>query len=148
MRASWLTLLLVAGCATHPGPVVSPTNSASAVVIEFMRAVADSNLGRMSDLWGTSKGAASRTGNPPDYQRRLVVVQAYLRGGTSRVLSEDRAPGGGDKHLLVVELDRGGCTKQVPFTAVRATEGWLVNSIELNAAGNPMRPCDSRGSSD
>ena len=38
-----------------------PAGDAEAVVQQFMEAVADSNLAKMAELWGTAKGSAART---------------------------------------------------------------------------------------
>jgi hypothetical protein len=43
---------------------------------------------------------------------------------------------------VVVELQRTGCTKYVPFMVVKATDNsWLVNQVDLAAAGHPKKPC-------
>jgi hypothetical protein len=112
------------------------------VAAAFLRAVSDSNLVQMGALWGTSKGPAASTGVPSDWQRRVAVMQLYLRGGEAKVLSEDTF--GGDRREVVVQLERPGCVKQVPFSMIRTKDGgWLVNSIDLNAAGNPANPCET-----
>jgi hypothetical protein len=120
-----------------PGPVTSPRG----VVEQFLQAVADSNLQKMASLWGTSAGPASKTNQPADYQRRIVVMQAYLKNeGTS--ITSDAPDGGPDRHMVQVELRRDLCTKAVPFTVIKAADGrWLVNQVDLAAAGNPARPC-------
>jgi hypothetical protein len=105
-----------------------------------MQAVADSNLTKMADLWGTSNGPASRTHQPPDYQRRIAIIQAYLRHDGFRVTSD--AAEGQNRRALQVEIRRQTCTWNVPFVAVTTGDGsWLVNSVDLGAAGNPARPC-------
>ena len=53
-----------------------------------MQAVADSNLDKMATLWGTANGPASRTRQPSDYQRRIAIMQAYLRNDSFRVISD------------------------------------------------------------
>lgn len=121
-----------------PGPVMA---SATQVVDEFMLAVADSNLTRMSQLWGTTRGSAAMTGEPADWQRRMIVTQLYLRGGTHK-LSGNISLGSDDRRQVTLEFDRGGCTKQVPFTVARLNSGsWLVIGVDISAAGNPARPC-------
>jgi hypothetical protein len=43
---------------------------------------------------------------------------------------------------VVVELQRTGCTKYVPFMVVKAADNsWLVNQVDLAAAGHPKKPC-------
>jgi hypothetical protein len=105
-----------------------------------MQAVADSNLSKMATLWGTTNGPASKTKQPPDYERRIAIIQAYLRSDSFRIISD--IPQGEARRALQVQIRRQACTWTVPFVAVRtADESWLVNSVELTAAGNPARPC-------
>ena len=120
-----------------PGPVTSPRGA----VEQFLQAVADSNLQKMALLWGTSSGPAAKTNQPPDYQRRIIVIQAYLKNEGTAITS-DAPDGGPDRHLVQVELRRDLCTKTVPFTVIKLADGtWLVNQVDLSAAGNPARPC-------
>jgi hypothetical protein len=105
-----------------------------------MQAVADSNLSKMASLWGTTNGPASRTGQPPDYERRIAIIQAYLRSDSYRVISD--VPEAPNRRALTVQLRRKTCTWDVPFVAVSTPDqSWLVNSVDLAAAGNPARPC-------
>lgn len=124
---------------TGPG-----TGAPSAVTSAFMQAVADSNLTQMGALWGTTKGPASTTNVPSNWMQRVSVIQAYLRGGTAKVVGENLVGSSTDRRVVSVELTRSGCTKTVPFTLIRLKDGaWLVNSVDLNAAGVPGRPCDT-----
>jgi hypothetical protein len=116
---------------------------ASAVAAAFMRAVADSNFTQMGALWGTGRGPAATTNSPSNWAQRIAVMHSYLKGGTARVLSEaDPSLTRDDRREVLVELTRGGCVKTVPFTMIRTRDGsWLVNAVDLNAAGVPGRPC-------
>jgi hypothetical protein len=106
-----------------------------------MQAVADSNLTKMASLWGSAGGSAAKTGQPADYQRRIVVMQAFLQNEGHTIVS-DTPDGGPDRHLVQVELRRQLCTRLVPFTVIKIADGsWLVNQVDLTAAGNPARPC-------
>ncbi len=140
-RALVLAVLLAA-CGGGSGPsTVAPTGSARAAVDAFMQAVADSNLTRMSELWGTSAGPAAKTNQPADWQRRVAVMQAYLENESHRVTA-DAPAGGNDRHTVQVEIRRQLCTWVVPFTAIKLADGtWIVNQVDLTAAGNPARPC-------
>jgi hypothetical protein len=105
-----------------------------------MQAVADSNLAKMASLWGTASGPASRTGQPPDYERRIVIMQAYLRNQSFRVTSD--VPESPNRRSLQVEIRRETCAWSVPFVTIKTGDGsWLVNQVDLAAAGNPARPC-------
>ncbi|MEO8448743.1 MAG: hypothetical protein ABI647_03075 [Gemmatimonadota bacterium] len=125
-------------------PMASSSMAAPIAVAQaFMQAAADSNLAQMGHLWGTDRGPAATTGIPSDWERRVVVMYSYLRGGSSRIRDDGTMASGNRRHLLI-ELSRGGCVKQVPITMVRTSDGaWLVNAVDLNAAGNPNKPCDS-----
>ncbi|MDZ4673393.1 MAG: hypothetical protein SGI84_03000 [Gemmatimonadota bacterium] len=139
-------LLLAAACGgSRPmpaGDAGTPVASPTEVVTEFMQSVADSNLTRMGQLWGTARGSAAVTGEPARWREQVVVMQLYLRGGTSRVTGNVAGMGAADRRDITLELVRGGCTKQIPFTVLRlAGGGWLVTNVDISRAGNPARPC-------
>jgi hypothetical protein len=134
--------LLLAACGKAAPEQVHPANTATATVQNFMRAVADSNLVAMADLWGTARGPAAKTKQPSDYERRIAVMQSYLSHDDSRILSD--APDGSEaRHAVQVQLRRQACTWTVPFSVIQLSDGtWIVNQIDLTAAGNPARPCN------
>ena len=145
MRA-WLLVgaTLVVACSGKQQQVVSvmPSVGPNAVASAFMQAVADSNLSAMGELWGTNKGPAATTNEPTNWLQRMAVIQAYLRGGTSKILGDVPGAVQPDRRQIAIELNRSGCVKQVPFTMILTKKGaWLVNSIDLNAAGVPGRAC-------
>jgi hypothetical protein len=108
-----------------------------------MQAVADSNLDKMASLWGTASGPAAKTKQPRDYQRRIAVMRAYLRNDSFRVTSD--VPQAADRRALQVQIRRQVCTWNVPFVAIKTADGsWVVNQVDLTAAGNPARPCEPR----
>jgi len=137
--------MLLAACGGGSGgaETVHPASTASAAVQDFMKAVADSNLAAMAALWGTSKGSASRTRQPADYERRIVVMQSYLSHDDFRILGD--APEGSEaRHTVQVQIRRGACTWSIPFLVILVADGgWIVNQMDLTAAGNPARPCES-----
>jgi hypothetical protein len=121
----------------------APVQSSAQAARDFMRAAADSNLAGMAQLWGTSRGAAGVTGYPADYERRLAVIQVYLRGDSVRVSSDMGVAGEDARRRVTVALYRGTCVKQIPITLIRMPGGgWIVNDVSLPAAGNPARPCE------
>lgn len=106
-----------------------------------MEAVADSNLPKMASLWGTANGSALKTRQPPDWERRIAIMQAYLRNDSFRITS-DVAEQNEDRRAQQVEIRRQSCSWSVPFVTVKARDGsWLITQIDLAAAGNPSRPC-------
>jgi hypothetical protein len=141
-RRWYAAALLVAACGGSAPAPVRPANTASGSVVSFMRAVADSNLAAMAALWGSANGPSSQTHQPADYQKRIVIMQSYLSHDDSRILSD--VPDGSDaRHAVQVQLRRQACTWTVPFGVIQlADKTWIVNTIDLTAAGNPARPCD------
>jgi hypothetical protein len=142
-------VLLLTACGGGGGAsAAKPAASASGAVRSFMEAVADSNLDKMASLWGTASGPAAKTKQPPDYQRRVAIMQAYLRNQSFRIISDvqEQSP---DRRAVQVELKREACTWNVPFVALKAAGGsWLVTQVDLAAAGNPARPCVAPGMAD
>ena len=133
-------LLAACGGGTGAG-AVRPANTPSAAVEKFMRAVADSNLNAMASLWGTAKGPAAQTKQPPDYERRIAVMQSYLSHDDSRILS-DSPEDSPTRHAVQVEIRRQACTWTIPFSVIKLADGsWIINQVDLTAAGNPARGC-------
>ena len=148
-KQRWLgSVLLLAACGGGSAPQVQPATSASGAVQSFMQAVADSNVVKMANLWGTASGPAAKTNQPPDWQRRIGIMQAYLRNDSFRVTS-DVPEANPDRRGLLVEIKRSTCTWTVPFTAIKVRDGsWIVTQLDLAAAGNPARPCQEGASRD
>ena len=141
-RALFLAVLLAA-CGGGSAPsAVEPSTSARGAVDAFMQAVADSNLTRMANLWGTSAGPAAKTNQPSDWQKRVTVMQAYLQNESHRIVRDAPEGTGDTRHAVQVEIRRELCTWVVPFTAIKLGDGtWIVNQVDVAAAGNPGRPC-------
>ncbi len=131
---------LAAACGGSAPANVAPDGGPASVVAAFMEAVADSNMTRMAELWGTSQGSAAVTGNPEGYERRIQIMHAFLTGSTAQILTTLER--NDDRVVLAVNLTRSSCRRQVSFTTVRTRSGeWLVNAIDLAAAGTPGQPC-------
>lgn len=133
-----IALLACGGKAVPVGMETGPETALAA----FMQAVADSNLNRMAQLWGTERGPAAQTGQPSDYQRRVAVMYAYLRGSSLRVLGEVERQG--NTSVLATEVTRAGCVRRVPFTMARTGQGgWLLTNVDLSLIGVPGAACPS-----
>ena len=144
MRAPSIPILLVlAACGgSNANTATTPRTSSPQAVTAFMRAAADSNLSRMAQLWGSSKGPVSQA-PVANFEKRLVVLQAYLKGDSTRIVSDMPVQGDENHRHLTVALYRGTCVKQIPFTTVRTKDGgWIVEDVNVAAAGNPVRPCE------
>jgi hypothetical protein len=142
---NWLLVglgIVAVSCTSKVIQPVGPVGAPAAVAAKFMQAIADSNIAQLGELWGTSAGPAATVGKPSNWGQRVTVIHAYLKGGTHRILGEDSGVARTDRRTIMVELSREGCVKTVPFTMVFTKQGsWLVNAIDLNAAGVPGRPC-------
>lgn len=140
-----VVLFLLAACGGGRGPgltTAAPVVASGGEVVEqFMQAVGDSNLTLMGQLWGTARGPAAVTGDPANWRRRIEVIQLWLRGGTHRVLG-DASTSDANRRTVTMELTRDGCSRQVPIVVHRLTSGgWIITNINIDAAGNPARPC-------
>jgi hypothetical protein len=142
-------VLLSIACGGGPGAAV-PQDVASTpeiAVRDFMQAVTDSNIPRMGRYWGTSRGPASETRQPPDYVQRLSVTQAFLRASPYRILRSDPVASDPSRHIVEVELartdvDGSHCVRNLPFTMLdTGKRGWIVTAIDLTLAGTPGRSC-------
>ncbi|MGN6391055.1 MAG: hypothetical protein ACTHM9_02250 [Gemmatimonadales bacterium] len=143
-RRWYAAAVVLAACGGGSGSAakVHPANTAPVAVQNFMKAVADSNLPAMASLWGTGKGPAGQTKQPPDYERRVAVMQAYLTSDDYRIVS-DHQDGLPSRHAVQVQIRRQACTWDVPFTVIQLADGsWIVNQVDLTAAGNPAKPCN------
>jgi hypothetical protein len=69
-------------------------------------------------------------------------MQAYLQNESHRVVKDVPEGTGDTRRGVQVEIRRELCTWVVPFTAIKLADGsWIVNQVDLTAAGNPGRPC-------
>jgi len=137
-----LVVLAVAACGGSQPSGAGPASAESALHA-FLQAAADSNVTRMADLWGTARGPAGQTGAPADYNRRIAIMQAYLKNTQHQVLTNDQVSGHDNQRVLQVRLERADCARTVPFTMIWTGETWLVYSFDLKDVGNPEMPCSS-----
>lgn len=143
-RMHKVVLALATACvAMLPNRLVAQAEpTPEAAVNAFMKAVTDSNLARMTQLWGTSDGSAATTRKPADFQKRIYVTYAFLKGGTYKISATEPNPKEANERYMILEFNRGDCNKLVPITAVKTKkEGWIVNSLDLSQVGVPGRSC-------
>ncbi len=142
MNKTWMVgTLLLAACGGQTS-TLAPSPGPEYALQEFMAAVADSNLPKMAEYWGTAKGAAAEIGKPTDYPKRIEVMQLWLRGYSYRILASTPTDAGLTAQEMEVEMARGNCRRQVPFLVVKTgSDRWVIQSIDLNAVGSPMAPC-------
>jgi len=128
--------------AADPARATGPAMSAEAAVRAFLTGVADSNLTVMATHWGGAGGPAARTNQPPDWEKRMVVMQAYLARAEYRIVSDVGSGADAASRSLSVELRRPECVRVVPFIVIRTSNGsWLVNQVDLASAGSPVKRC-------
>ncbi len=143
MSQRWIfaPLALLIGCG-QSSMQVPPSPSPESAVEAFFTSVADSNLAKMAQFWGTAKGSAAETNQPPDYLKRIEVMQVYLRHNSFQIASSRQSREGDDVRDLVVDLQRDTCVRQVPIQVVRTgASRWIIRNIDLTALGNPLAPC-------
>ena len=146
MTKRWLVgaaiLAACGGTQSAPRGDAAPSPSPEFAFHEFMGAVADSNLPKMAEYWGTDNGSAAETGNPPDYPKRVQVMQIYLRGFTFSIQTSTPVDAARTAQSMEVQMVRGDCVKSVPVTLVRTSGNrWVIQQIDLNAVGSPAEPC-------
>jgi len=136
-----LVILMVgaaAACARAPRVAVSPAPDAPEATIEqFLAAVADTNLGRMAELWGTERGPSTVTNRSSQQVQTqiLTIMQRLLQSDEHRVIGSATSQNRPNQRVLQVELERRGRRFVVPFTMVATrTGGWLVLQVGLDAA--------------
>ncbi len=143
MNKTWMFgVLLLAACGGGQTQTEAPSPGPEYALQEFMAAVADSNLPKIAEYWGTAKGSASETGSPSDYPKRIEIIQLWLRGYSYRIIASTPTNSSRVAQDIQVEMIRAGCNRQVPFLAVKTESSrWLIQSIDLNAVGSPGTPC-------
>jgi hypothetical protein len=140
VRALVLVIVVPMGVQAQASLPSTPT----AAVEEFMRAASDSNLTRMSQLFGSDGGSAASTNQPKDHGQRMIIMQAYLGGISVRALG-DVVSGDKNRRLVTTEISRGPCRVVVPVTVVQVRGGWLVNAFDLSEVAQVNKPCDGTG---
>lgn len=142
VRLLAVALLLASPLAAQAKPAAGSSGAADAARA-FLTAVADSNISAMAQLWGTKAGPAAETKQPADYIRRLIVMQAFMRGGDYVITSDLVDQAQPSQRIVEARMTRGDCVKAVPFTMIQAgrTKQWIVTSVDLTAVGTPGRSC-------
>ncbi|HEY4322012.1 MAG TPA: hypothetical protein VGM77_12650 [Gemmatimonadales bacterium] len=130
------TPLALAGQAPKAG------NSPADAVTQFMRAISDSNLTRVAQLFGNSDGPAFRTHNPKDYEKRIMAMQLFLRHVEVKTLGDMPADKGKGR-TVTAQLSHGACRVTISIGVMHAHEGWLVNNFDLDRASQINRPCEA-----
>jgi hypothetical protein len=141
-------LLVAAACAgggSSSSAAPAPNRTPESTVQAFLAAARDTNVAMMADYWGGSDGPAGRTKQPPDYEKRVRVMQVYLANDSTRVTRTGVVDGRPDQVMVTILIFRKKCRNSVPFVTGKWNDLWLVQNVDLSAAGNPAKPCDDQG---
>lgn len=140
-------LLVLAGCAGgSSGSGAAVVNrSPETTVGAFLAAARDTNLTLMANYWGGSSGPAAISKQPPDYEKRIRVMQKYLTSDSAKLVTLGSVDGQPDQVMVTMRLFVGKCRNTVPFIVAKWKDQYLVNNVDVTSAGNPGRPCDDQG---
>jgi hypothetical protein len=131
----------LAACGAGQSSGTAPrAESPSAAVEGFLAAVHANDLASLGQHWGTSRGPAAEWMDREVLHQRLTIIQSLL-AHERFTIEPGNAPASPDRPVIHVRLRRKGCEPVVPFTLVRYRDGWLVEDVKLEAAGNPARSC-------
>jgi len=125
-----------------PAQASTAGTSAADAVKQFMRALTDSNLTRMGELFGNAKGPVVKT-RPEGYEKKIVIMQLTLHGVVATTLGD--VPGKNNMRRVTTQLSNHGCKVTIPIDVVKAPEGWLVWGFDLQAAQEVNKPCEGSG---
>jgi hypothetical protein len=106
-----------------------------------MDAVKSQDITTMAGLWGTSDGVAADGMDQEELVRRLRVIMTYLAHDEYQLGADNDLLRTENQRVVTVRVSRGNCVSDVPFTVVRADGGWLVQSMDLEAAVSPREGC-------
>jgi len=139
-------VLLVAACAGGSGGG-SPMSDRSpeTTVKAFLSAARDTNLTLMATYWGGTAGPAATSKQPPDYEKRIRVLQKYLTNDSAKVVGLGTVDGHPDQVMVTMRLFVGKCQNSVPFIVGKWKNQYLVQNVDVTMAGTPGRPCDAQG---
>jgi hypothetical protein len=106
--------------------------SSVAAVERFFAAVHAQDLQAMSQVWGTSRGAARDNMDRAELEKREVILQCYFNYDSFHILSE--SPTSEVRRMVRVELDRGGRTRDpVIYTVLGPNGRWFVENLDIAA---------------
>ena len=146
MTIRWIpALLLTAACAGGGSAAPAPNRTPESTVKTFLAAARDTNVATMANLWGGSSGPAGQTKQPADYEKRIRIMQVYLVNDSAKVASLGPVDAHPDQTMVTMRIFRGKCTNLVPFVLGKWKDGYLIQNLDVSAAGNPARPCDDNG---
>ncbi|HJU87840.1 MAG TPA: hypothetical protein VJ672_00520 [Gemmatimonadaceae bacterium] len=134
--------LTLAACSqattTSTGSVATPatpagmvgTTTPRAALEQFLDAVKSQDVQAMSQVWGTTKGAAREQIPRQELEKRILVMQCYFSHDKYRVTNDSRTDRG---HTFHVALTKGNMTRETSFYTVRGPSNrWFVENAEMD----------------
>lgn len=137
-----MSILAALGCGGKSLPSGTLPADPAAAVVAFLAAVKANDLETMGQLFGSSRGPVNNWMRADEREKRLTVLESYLVHSSFEIQTSTLPGNSPDERIVRVKLARNNCEPVVPFTARRYGDGWLVQSIDLEAAGNPRRTCN------
>ncbi len=143
-------------CSLRPVPEVAaagparrwPNRSPETTVKAFLAAARDTNLTLMASYWGGSSGPAATSKQPPDYEKRIRVLQKYLVSDSAKVASLGTVDGHPDQIMVRMRMFVGNCQNSVPFIVGKWKDQYIINDVDITMTATPGRPCDDTGEPD
>jgi hypothetical protein len=132
--------LVASACGGGRSSTAPRSSDPAEAVTGFLAAVKANDLVGMGQRWGTERGPAAQWMDRQVLHQRLTIMQSFLVHERFAIEPGNAAEMPG-KPVLRIRLWRNGCEPVVPFTLVRSQDGWLVEDVKLEAAGNPTRSC-------
>jgi hypothetical protein len=134
-------LLIAAAPAALAAQDTKGATTPSGAVQEFMHAIADSNLTRVGQLFGNSKGPVVKT-RPKGYEKKIVIMQAMMRGVEATTTGDVPADKDGLR-TVTTQLSHNGCRVTIPVNVVKSNVGWRVHDFDVVEASKINQPCET-----
>jgi hypothetical protein len=139
-------LMLLAACAGNSAaPGAAAAHSPESTVNAFLAAARDTNLAGMAEYWGGSAGPAGTSKQPPDYEKRIRIMQKYLTSDSAKLVALGSVDGHPDQVMVTMKLFLAKCQNSVPFIVGKWKSQYLIQNVDVTLAGTPGRPCDDQG---
>lgn len=122
------------GSVAAPTPGNAPgtvgTSTPRAALEQFLEAVKSQDIQAMSQVWGTTKGAAREQIPRQELEKRILVMQCYFSHDKYKVTRDSQTERG---HTFYVALTKGNLTRETSFYTVRGPSNrWFVENAEMD----------------
>jgi hypothetical protein len=125
-----VVLVVLTACRPSTAGTVTGASTPESAVNAFLMAAKAQDLQAMSQVWGTSRGAAAATMERNEMERRELVLIRLLCHESAAITGS--TPGTDGRRLLRLDMTRAGRTVPVTFTTVQGPrERWYVEDLEV-----------------